>query len=132
MKNSKAVGELSEAAVLKRVLQLGYSASIPFGNNQRYDLILDAEHKLFKVQIKTAHFYKGCLIFSTCSRNGFTLQRKSYEGEIDLFLAYASHTDKVYKIPVESASKTSISLRISQLKRTAPLSTVRWAKDFEF
>lgn len=39
--NSKSVGEITEGIVLAKMLRLGYVALIPFGNNQRYDLVVD-------------------------------------------------------------------------------------------
>lgn len=51
--NSKSVGERSEAAILNWLIQLGYAVSIPFGNNQRYDLIADDGKGLIRVQCKT-------------------------------------------------------------------------------
>lgn len=126
--NSKSIGERSEAIILAHILKLGYSASIPFGNNQRYDMILDDGEKLFKVQCKTGRLIQGCVSFSVASKNGFTKKRKSYHGDVDLFLVHCDGV--IYRIPISDVPTNEMRLRIEPLKPTAPTSTVRWAKDY--
>jgi hypothetical protein len=129
--NSKAKGEISEGCVIAHVLKLGYSASIPFGNNQRYDLILDDGERLWRVQVKTAHYHRGCLVFSASSTNGFTGAKANYRGQADLFLVYSPDTDKVYRVPVEDVGRYEVWLRVDDPKGTAPKTTIRWARDYE-
>lgn len=129
--NSKAKGEISEGQVVAHLLKLGYSVSMPFGNNQRYDLIWDDGSRLWRVQVKTANFSKGCLIFSCASINGFTGARTPYHGQIDVFLVYSPHTDKVYRVPVEETGTSSIWLRVDPAHKFGPKSTIRWARDYE-
>lgn len=131
--NTKATGERSEAAILARLLSLGYSVSIPFGNNQRYDMIVDSGSDLLRIQCKTGRLYGGCIVFATSSKNGFTNVRRHYRDDIDAFLVYNAILDRVYCIPIAAALPASeMRLRIEPLKSMAPKSTVRWAKDFEF
>ena len=130
--NTKARGERSEAHVLAAVLDRGWAASIPFGNNQRYDLILDDGESLFLTQIKTAWLAGGCLVFATASKNGFTGVRQTYEGDIDMFLVYSPELKKVYRVPVDAAPKSAMHLRVAPLANCEDKKGVRWAKDFEF
>lgn len=69
MANSKTVGDVSEAKVLARFIELDWSVSIPFGDNQRYDLILDRGLGLERVQVKTACYRSGSLVFKACSQS---------------------------------------------------------------
>ena len=128
----KAIGEISEAHILLCAVERGFAPSIPFGNNQRYDLVLDDGAKLFRVQSKTGWVRGGCVVFSAASKNGFTHERKDYRGEIDFFLVYCPEFKKVYKVPVDVAPKNEMRLRVDHLKRKAPKTTIHWAKDFEF
>jgi len=129
--NSKAKGEISEGHVIAHLLKLGYSVSMPFGDNQRYDLILDDGDRLWRVQVKTARYHRGCLVFSAASVNGFTGRKTSYRGQADLFLAYSPHTDKVYRVPVDDAGLREVWLRVDQPGTSAPKTTIRWAHDYE-
>ena len=48
--NSKAIGETTEAVILAHLVRRGDSVSLPFGNTQRYDMIVDRRDKLIKAQ----------------------------------------------------------------------------------
>lgn len=128
--NSKAKGEISEGHVIAHLLKLGYSVSMPFGDNQRYDLILDDGERLWRVQVKTARLQRGCLVFSAASVNGFTGKKTDYRGQIDIFLAYSPDTDKVYRAEVDDAGRNEVWLRIEPAKG-GPTTTIRWASDYE-
>jgi hypothetical protein len=104
---------------------------VPFGDNQRYDLIVDDGGRLWRAQVKTARVRNGCLMFNCCSQNVLTQQRKSYHGQIDLFLVYSPATDKVYRILIEDAPGVEMSLRLEPAKAKGPKSTIRWAADYE-
>ena len=50
MRNSKEIGNLTELQCITGLYELGCDISIPFGNSQKYDLIMDWKGKLYKVQ----------------------------------------------------------------------------------
>jgi hypothetical protein len=52
--NSKAKGEISEGHAIAQLLTHRYAPSMPFGDNQRYDLIVDDGERLWRAQVKTA------------------------------------------------------------------------------
>lgn len=39
--NSKATGDETEAAGIHRLVATGYTESVPFGDNDKYDLVVD-------------------------------------------------------------------------------------------
>ena len=46
-RNHKAIGELSQAYIIARLIEIGYNVLVPYGDNLRYDLIIeDGEEKL--------------------------------------------------------------------------------------
>ena len=51
MENTKKLGNLTELQCMTYLYGLGYSISIPFGNADIYDLILDVDNKLYTLQI---------------------------------------------------------------------------------
>ena len=53
MPNTKQTGDVTEARIIAVLIEAGYSVSIPFGDNDRYDLVLDTGNKLRRVQCKT-------------------------------------------------------------------------------
>ena len=54
MENTKRIGNLTELACITRLYEIGCSVSIPFGNSEKYDVIIDWKDKLYKIQIKHA------------------------------------------------------------------------------
>ncbi len=114
--NSKAVGEVTEGIILAHFLKSGKSVSIPFGNNRRYDMILDDGDSLLKVQCKTGKIKNGCVMFWACSTNGFTGTKTGYKGQVDLFMVYCPDNGKVYRVPVDKIGETQVTLRIDPPK----------------
>lgn len=127
----KTIGELTEAIILAKMLALGYSVSLPFGNNQRYDMILDNGKQLLRAQCKTGRFVNGCVSFATASKNGFTNERKSYHGEVEIFLVHCEHTGHIYQVPVDITTSNEMRLRVEAPKEKSPKTTINWAKDFQ-
>ena len=129
--NPKAIGERSEAIILAHLLRRGAVVLLPFGNNQRYDLVVDLGGGLFKRgQCKTALHRKGRVEFWSCSSSGARRQRHHYRGQADVFWVYCSDLDKVYEVPVDAVGAAKVHLR------TAPTSNgitknLRWARDYE-
>jgi hypothetical protein len=132
--NSKSVGERSEAQVLAMLLKAGKVILVPFGDNQRYDLVIDDGGKFIRVQCKTGRIKKNVLCFPTCSS---TLHRKNgkkqgYKGEVELFGVYCPDNDKVYMIPVNDAPDRACSLRLKHDKNIKYANSIKWAHDYEF
>src|SRR5438128_1634725 len=50
--NTKRTGELAEAAFVVKAASLGFAVSKPWGDSERYDFILDAGLRTWRVQIK--------------------------------------------------------------------------------
>ena len=103
--------------------------AIPFGNNQRYDLVVDTGKKLVRVQVKTGKLKNGCVVFRSCSSNGFTHEHKGYRGQIDAFAVYCPQNECVYLVPVEAVGAGTTHLRLDK-PICRQKCNVRWAKDF--
>lgn len=89
--NSKATGDTTEAYCLSTLLASGYSVSIPFGDNDKYDLIVDTGSRLLRVQCKTAwQGASGTIRFNTHSQTTTDgdYEETTYEDAIDAFLAH--------------------------------------------
>lgn len=126
--NSKTKGEISEAVVIARLIKSGRVVLIPFGNNQRYDVVFEEDGKFITAQIKTARSKGDVFTFNTSSMNGFTGKRQSYHGQVDVFLVYCPTNDKVYRVPVEITGTSCMSLRLSENNKRK---NIKLAKDFE-
>ncbi len=120
--NTKQLGNLTELQCITYLYGLGYSVSIPFGNADKYDLILDINNTLYKIQVKHSSEYCDDLgeveyIKFKCtwqSHNTQGYNRTKYKGnEIDFFATF--YKDKCYLIPQNECSNEKI-LRIKAPK----------------
>lgn len=55
-KNTKKQGDIGLGKAIAIFSQMGYTVSIPLTDSQDYDLIVDIENKIYRVQVKTTMF----------------------------------------------------------------------------
>ncbi len=56
----KRQGELSELAFVYKAASLGFIVAKPYGDNERYDFVLDSGERLWRVQVKsTSYLHSG-------------------------------------------------------------------------
>lgn len=106
-------GAVAEAAVVKRLVELGYTVSMP-QSPARYDLIVDDGESLIRVQVKSMRVNDGRYVEASLeSRRGSTSGQgavsSQYSGdEIDAFALYNAFDDEVYWLDVEDAPNTRV------------------------
>lgn len=127
--NTKDKGERSEGQILAAFLRAGKVVLHPFGDSQRYDMVLDEGGRFVRVQCKTGRILGDVIAFNTCS-GSYKGVRKPYLGDADLFAVYCPQNNKVYAIPVEKAPCTQMSLRLATPKN-GQQTGIRMASDFE-
>lgn len=101
-------GLITELEVALYFIKLGYSVSQPLNVDSKYDLIIDTNQHLLRVQIKTSHLDSPNKIVFNCrsitgrKENG-ELKTKYYSAnEIDYFATMWEH--QCYLIPVNECS----------------------------
>ena len=137
--NHKEMGERSEAIIIGRLVYSGYTVLKPYGENQRYDLVIeDADRQFWRVQCKTAWLSKdqNTIIFNPCSNHDAytwqknTMMRRHYRGDVEYFAVYSPDIDKVYLIPVDHVGTTQASIRLVATKNNQQHG-VHKAQDYE-
>jgi len=103
---------------------------MPFGDNQRYDMILDEDGKLYRCQCKTGRLLRGSVVFAVCSNNWWSGENHTYHGQIDFFLVYCPQNGKFYRVPIGICGKKEMSLRVESLGTKRQVR--HRAADFEF
>src|SRR5438477_12810869 len=53
---SKRQGELSELAFVYKAASLGFIVAKPYGDNERYDFVVDSGQRLWRVQVKSTSY----------------------------------------------------------------------------
>ncbi len=113
--NTKSIGDITEAVVLAELLKAGFPVLLPFGDNQRYDMVVEAGRRFLRVQCKTASVCgegDACIRFNARSTNPTRPRGGSYRNEADLFAAYSPDTKQVYVLPVDEVGECEIWLRL--------------------
>lgn len=135
--NPKAIGERSQAHIIARFLDVGYNVLTPYGDNTRYDLVIeDADGNFYRVQCKTGRSNGEYIEFAPASlyyhtRAGRTTYgSRDYRGQVEYFAVYCPKTNGVYLIPVDHAGVSQMFLRLVPTKNNQE-KNVRWAKDYE-
>jgi PD-(D/E)XK endonuclease len=137
--NKKALGERSQAIIIFRLLEAGYNVLTPYGDNTRYDLVIeDADGHFWRVQCKTAWLHKDgmAIEFATASTYYHTRAgrmnhgRRDYQGQVEYFAVYSPHTEHVYLIPISHVGKTSMQLRLVPAKNNNQYG-IKMAADYE-
>ena len=67
MEHPKAVGDRSTLAVMLALQRAGYVVLLPFGENTRYDLVIENGTSFARVQCKTGRLRSGAVRFAACS-----------------------------------------------------------------
>ena len=105
---------------------------MPFGSNHRYDFVLDLAERFVRVQCKTGRIRDGVVQFNAqstrCNRKG--AYTRGYAGEIELFAVYCPENERVYAVPIEEATSTVGTLRLSR-PVNGQARRIRWAVDYE-
>jgi len=134
--NPKAIGERSETKIIAKLSEVGYDVLKPFGDNLRYDLVIeDADGKFWRVQCKTGWMdeAKTVIKFATASSYNHTMKNKGwkdYRGQIDYFAVFCPENRGTYLISIEHTGVTQMNLRLTETKNKQE-KNVRWAKDYE-
>lgn len=129
--NTKAIGDITEGMVIAALLRFGVVVLVPFGDNQRYDIVFEKDGRFKRVQCKTGKLFPGRVTFATCStyahRGG---KRKSYVGQVDYFGVYCRENGKVYLVPSEGLPGTEATLRIEPPSNPNG-GAIRYANEYE-
>lgn len=116
VRDTKSIGETSEARILYELKHLGYIVSTPFGDNAKYDLIFDTGDSLVKAQVKTGKLQdNGVVTFKTRTaghNNTEGTYHKGYDSDdIDVFLVYCPQNNGVYAINIDEAPDSQMAIR---------------------
>lgn len=120
--NTKQIGNLTELQCVTRLYELGCKISIPYGDSEKYDMIIDVSDNLYKVQVKHSKEYKTAEGEVDYIKFKGRWQQKSAKGykqslyksnEVDFFATF--YNGECYLIPQKECTYEKI-LRINSPK----------------
>lgn len=110
-------GDIGEARAIYEYIKLGYVVSKPLNDKAKYDLIIDKDEKLLKVQVKTASALSGknkdifkVKICSSYSNKNISKTTPRQDTDYDILFVLTS-SDEVWSIPVDVLdSRTQVNI----------------------
>jgi hypothetical protein len=129
--NSHFIGEITEQQVALEFLKLGYLVSKPLVQCSRYDFIVDINHKLYKIQVKTSKMKEDAFIeFATSTSHTNTqgtLNLSYTEEDVDFFATM--YNGQCYLVPFSVCGTRAQRLRLVPTKN-GQVKGVNFAKDY--
>ena len=130
---TKQKGNITEMECILAFMKAGYKVSIPYGEDCKYDLVLDINNNLYRIQCKTSHALEN-------PKDGFTFKTHSVvitthgpksssytKYDIDYFATV--YEGKCYLVPVEECGQMK-TLRY-QLPRNGQKKNISLAENYE-
>ena len=135
--NSTRIGDIGVAHVIAKCLEKNISVFVPFGDNERVDLIILLDNIPKKVQVKTTNKdVNNVSVFNITSCTSAIYNRKSMvrkytKDEIDYYMLYNIARDEIYMVPFEDASDVQITIRHVKTKNNQS-KNIKMASDYLF
>jgi len=126
--NTKLKADIAESAVITELLKRGFNVLKPIGDRLSYDLAVDVNKKLLRIQVKSAWFYKGAYKVDArmTKTNRRRMIRKYYnENDFDFAIIYIQDLNAFYIMPqsIFSSYKSEISLVETAKRQRRPKSS---------
>lgn len=133
---TKQLGNIGEAKTLWKFVSLNVPVYVPFGDNEKADLVAEFGGKLNKIQIKTSESVKDgkfeVSLKSSTIHNGVCHYHTYSKEEIDYFAIYNLESDILMLVPIsELENRTSITISISWTQSRNQYKSFNW-KEYTF
>lgn len=131
--NDKQIcGITTELLVAQKFIELGFIVSVPYGNNSRYDMIVDTDKARYRIQVKHASLNEnGSYTIQTCNSVSTTSrhERKYYTKE-DVDFIVSIIENQLVVIPVELVEKSASKIFRTVLPAYGPKTTCNLITDY--
>jgi hypothetical protein len=129
--NTKRIGNIAEAAVLRACVQHEWPTLTPYGDVEPYDLVIDRGNGFERVQVKNGRLRNGVIIWNAYSTSGRTANQETttYDGKVDLFGVYCADTDEVYLVPIADQTSLKGNLRVTPTGN-GQQAHIKWAHEY--
>jgi len=119
-KNSTKQGDIGEARAIYEYTRLGYAVSKPLNDSCKYDLIVEKDNSLLRVQVKTSTY--------KTNENGYSINLRTFggnrsrtkiqkrkKGDWDIIFILTSN-NRIWSIPEEVLGNVSNSIVVGNVK----------------
>jgi hypothetical protein len=113
---TKQKGDIAEAFVTFLLKEKGFNVLFPWGEDNRYDLVVEKGGIFKRVQVKYVSLRNGVIDVPLRSANNHSVIHYSLN-DIDVVAAYCPEVRKVYFIPLDRIkNRSSFKLRLKPAK----------------
>ncbi|MDO8729574.1 MAG: group I intron-associated PD-(D/E)XK endonuclease [Candidatus Omnitrophota bacterium] len=126
--HKKTKGTIAELHVCADLIKQGWHILLPYGENQRYDVVAEKEGRFLRIQVKYVTPKDGRLYVNCQSSNNWSVEPYT-SAQIDVIAAFNPQDHRVYYVPVREICKTKMALRLEPAKN-GQQKKIRYAKDF--
>ena len=133
MLTTKEKGDIGSTKIMAEITEKLYNVSIPIAEHLKYDLIIEKNGKMCRVQSKYTLMKDNKIevkIESLWANKKGNHSSKRQKGDYDILAVYCPNTKECYFLADKDfESKTSVILRVNSAKNKN--SKIRWAKDYK-
>lgn len=101
--NTKTKGQITEATIALSLLKAGKTVLTPYGENQRYDIVIEEDGQFKTIQCKTGRLKGSSVKFNLYSvvRSKVTkkYEKVKYGSSVDYYGVFCPQNNKVYLVP---------------------------------
>lgn len=126
--HKKEKGVIGELAVAAHLAREGWQVLFPYGENCRYDLVIERNGIFKRVQVKYSTPKNGALRINCRSSNNWSVLPYTAE-QIDMYAVYDSEHKDIFFIPIQETNTSVMNLRIAESKNNQQ-TNIRFAKDY--
>ena len=127
--DTKLIADIAESAVVTELLKRGFRVLRPVGDRLPYDLAIDDNGTLIRIQVKCAWYDRAKDLYTVDARrtqtNRHVMKRSLYaEGDFDFAILYLADRHVFYVMPVDVfvSYRSGISLVEAQKRQRPPRS----------
>lgn len=134
MKNTTNIGNIGQAFVVAKFIELGIPVYTPVGEGYPTDLIADFKGKLNRIQIKTTeNLHDDCyMTWKITHQCGYHGNRIKYtKEEVDYFALYCLETKGLYLVPYEKAKTNELTIRLDSYEGVRT-KTMKFEAEYQF
>lgn len=124
-------GLASEAKAISYLVDRGFTVLEPFGDNERYDIVIEDDGEFERIQVKTGKLKDSYIDFKLSSNRSHAsgVTHKPYTSdEVDSFIVVCHELEELYYVPIDDVGSSSMRLRL-KAKQEQP--QINWAEEYE-
>ncbi len=132
--NTKAKGNKAESVILSEFIKNNIPTLLPFGDNEKYDLVIELDGQFKSVQVKYGSFKNGAICVDLRHRIGVKrIKYETYFGKVDLIAIWCEELDQSFLLTSDVfGKKTKMKLRVTNPQINVPLNNIMWAENYRF